>query len=112
MMRLNSINKFFSYRSVLLLILCVVGVNIVATSSAARGKKRRVVKDNRVYLVHSDELKFDMYGTNPGAQIVKGHVHFSHQGAQLWCDSAYFYQESNSVMALDMCAINRERVLV
>ena len=40
-----------------------------------------------------------MYGANPGAQIVKGHVHFSHQGAQLWCDSAYFYQESNSVKA-------------
>lgn len=98
MMRLNSINKFFSYRSVLLLILCVVGINIVATSNAARGK-RRVVKDNRVYLIHSDELKFDMYGANPGAQIVKGHVHFSHQGAQLWCDSAYFYQESNSVKA-------------
>ena len=40
-----------------------------------------------------------MFGPNPGAQIVKGNVHFSHQGAQLWCDSAYFYQESNSVKA-------------
>jgi lipopolysaccharide export system protein LptA len=76
----------------------LVGINIVATSDAARGK-RRVVKDNRVYLIHSDELKFDMFGPNPGAQIVKGNVHFSHQGAQLWCDSAYFYQESNSVKA-------------
>lgn len=98
MMRLNTLNKIFSYRTVLLLILCLVGINIVATSDAARGK-RRVVKDNRVYLIHSDELKFDMFGPNPGAQIVKGNVHFSHQGAQLWCDSAYFYQESNSVKA-------------
>ena len=97
-MRLNTLSKIFSYRTVLLLILCLVGINIVATSDAARGK-RRVVKDNRVYLIHSDELKFDMFGPNPGAQIVKGNVHFSHQGAQLWCDSAYFYQESNSVKA-------------
>ena len=98
MMRLATLSKIFSYRTVLLLILCLVGINIVATSDAARGK-RRVVKDNRVYLIHSDELKFDMFGPNPGAQIVKGNVHFSHQGAQLWCDSAYFYQESNSVKA-------------
>lgn len=97
-MRLDTLSKIFSYRTVLLLILCLVGINIVATSGAARGK-RRVVKDNRVYLIHSDELKYDMFGPNPGAQIVKGNVHFSHQGAQLWCDSAYFYQESNSVKA-------------
>ena len=59
MMRLDTLSKIFSYRTVLLLILCLVGINIVATSDAARGK-RRVVKDNRVYLIHSDELKFDI----------------------------------------------------
>ena len=33
-------------------------------------RKRKAV-DDRVYLVHADELKFDMYGPNPDAQIVK-----------------------------------------
>lgn len=54
----------------------------------------------QVYLVHADELKFDMYGPNPDAQIVKGHVHFLHRGATLTCDSAYFYQTTNSVRAM------------
>lgn len=52
-----------------------------------------------MYLVHSDELKFDLYGQVPGAQIVKGRVHFTNDGAQLWCDSAYFFQEQNAVEA-------------
>ncbi|MCE6985010.1 hypothetical protein EI534_48205, partial [Pseudomonas frederiksbergensis] len=56
--------------------------------------------DNRVYLVHADELKFNMYGPNPDAQIVKGHVRFLHRGATLTCDSAYFYQTTNSVRAM------------
>lgn len=55
--------------------------------------------DEKVYLIHSDNLRYDMYGANPMAQIVKGHVSFSHKGGYLWCDSAYFYQNSNSVKA-------------
>lgn len=62
-------------------------------------KKGRKASDEKVYLIHSDELKYDRFGDNPEAQVVKGNVHFSHQGAQLWCDSAYFFQELNSVKA-------------
>ena len=65
----------------------------------AAPRKRKTV-DDRVYLVHADELKFDMYGPNPDAQIVKGHVQFRHRGATLTCDSAYFYQTTNSVRAM------------
>lgn len=77
---------------VALLLLSAVG-NLFAQ------RKKRVKSNERVYLLHSDELKFDQFGPNPGAQIVKGHVSFLHQGARLTCDSAYFYQESNSVKA-------------
>ena len=38
-------------------------------------------------------------GRNPDAQIVKGKVSFMHQGGHLTCDSAYFYQGTNSVKA-------------
>ncbi|MBF1575165.1 OstA-like protein [Hoylesella shahii] len=55
--------------------------------------------DDRVYLVHSDELRYDQYGFVPDAQIVKGHVQFMHKGAKMWCDSAYFYQQTNSFRA-------------
>lgn len=55
--------------------------------------------DDRVYLVHSDELRYDQYGLVPDAQIVKGHVQFMHKGAKMWCDSAYFYQQTNSFRA-------------
>ncbi|MCI1816983.1 MAG: hypothetical protein LKI72_07335, partial [Prevotella sp.] len=54
---------------------------------------------DRIYLLHSDELYYNQFGNHPGAQVVKGHVAFRHQGAFLSCDSAYYYQESNSVKA-------------
>ena len=83
------------HRIVTLMILCLFGLCVVQSMTPAR-KRKAGPKDDRVYLVHSDVLRYDMYGANPRAQIAKGHVHFRHQGAQLWCDSAYFYEESNS----------------
>ena len=64
-------------------------------------RRRRVPKqvDTRVYLKHADELKYDEYGPNPDAQIAKGHVHFLNRGATLLCDSAYYYQATNSFRA-------------
>lgn len=83
------------HRIVVLMVLCLFGLCVLQSMTPARKRKAKP-KDDRVYLVHSDELRYDMYGPNPNAQIAKGRVHFSHQGAQLWCDSAYFYEESNS----------------
>lgn len=87
------------HRIITLVVLCLFGLCLAASVAAPRGKKKRPTTDERVYLVHSDELKFDQFGNNPNAQIVKGKVHFTHAGSQLWCDSAYFYQEMNSVEA-------------
>lgn len=75
-------------------ILCLLQV-----AYAARPAKK-AQKNERVYLIHSDELYYDMYGKNPDAQIVKGNVRFMHQGGYLNCDSAYFYQQQNSVRAM------------
>jgi len=49
-------------------------------------------------LIHADVLHYDQY-RNRDAQILNGHVAFSHQGAKLYCDSAYFYEASNSFEA-------------
>ena len=63
-----------------------------------RKKAKAVQQDKRVYLVHADKLYFDQYRTD-GAQILVGSVHFRHVGANLYCDSAHFYEESNSFEA-------------
>lgn len=95
----NTLLKTFSgHRTILLVVLCLFGLCVAYPGLAPKKKKPRA-KDTRIYLVHSDELKYDMYGPVPDAQIVKGNVHFLHEGAHLWCDSAYFYQASNSVKA-------------
>jgi lipopolysaccharide export system protein LptA len=95
----NIIRYIFGHRIVVPAVLCLFGLSLFQTIGAAGRKVRRVNMDDRVYLVHADILKFDQFGPNPDAQIVKGRVHFTHKGASLWCDSAYFFQESNSVKA-------------
>lgn len=96
--RHRSKHIFVNHGSMLhrMLFVAIVLLGII-TAVAAPRRKRHV--DNKVYLVHADELKYDMYGPNPDAQIAKGHVHFLHKGANLFCDSAYYYQESNSFRA-------------
>lgn len=54
--------------------------------------------DNRVYLIHADVLHYDQR-VNPDAKILNGNVQFYHDGAKLFSDSAYFYEESNSFEA-------------
>ncbi len=55
-------------------------------------------KGERIVLVHADRLHYDMM-KNPGANILNGNVHFTHGNMQLFCDSAYYYKNSNSFEA-------------
>lgn len=93
---LNSVCR--GHRFIIVLILCLFGLFLAQAMTPVR-KNRRAKSSERIYLLHADELFYNQFGNNPGAQIVKGHVAFRHQGAYLSCDSAYFYQESNSVKA-------------
>ena len=67
-------------------------------SSAKPVKRAKRVEDKRVYLIHSDNLHYDQY-RNGDAQVLHGNVHFRHNGADLYCDSAHFYEVSNSFEA-------------
>lgn len=96
----RSTGKYSGHRIVMLTVLCLFGFCLVFANIAVKPKKKVQKKDERVYLLHSDELYYDVMGPNPEAQIVKGHVSFMHQGAHLKCDSAYFYQQQNSVRAM------------
>ena len=96
-------NKDYNYKNghriFFIGILCLFGFCLVQAMQAPRKHTKKRPRGERVYLLHADELRYDMYGKNPDAQIVKGKVSFLHQGGRLTCDSAYFYQGSNSVKA-------------
>ena len=55
-------------------------------------------EEKRVYLIHADELNYDRWRNN-GAQVLTGNVQFEHDGALLYCDSANFFEVSNSFEA-------------
>lgn len=102
MTNIQKIKQYISgHRIISLLILCLFGLCLVQAMQAPkkRSNKKQRPEGDRIYLLHADELYYDMYGANPDAQIVKGKVSFRHQGGNLTCDSAYFYQTSNSVQA-------------
>lgn len=71
---------------------------VFAATPRKRAPRKKVQQDKRVYLVHSDRLHYDQY-QNGDAQILNGHVHFRHLGANLYCDSAHFYEQDNSFEA-------------
>ena len=87
------------YFLMVVLLLAVAGAEAQKKKPARKRPARRArVQDKRVYLVHADVLHFDQY-RNPDATILNGKVHFTHVGARLYCDSAYFYEASNSFEA-------------
>ncbi len=70
------------------------------TSPVKEKKKPTTEKKDpkRVYLVHADELFYERWRNN-NAQVLRGNVQFEHDGAVLMCDSANFFQETNSFEA-------------
>jgi lipopolysaccharide assembly outer membrane protein LptD (OstA) len=90
--------RFSGHGIILTMILCLFGLCVAQYSFSARKRAYRKPVDKRVYLIHADVLHYDQF-RNPDAQILNGHVKFIHQGARLTCDSAYFYEASNSFEA-------------
>lgn len=82
-----------------LFVFCLL-VSLLPIGGAGGGllARQRKPNDGRVHLVHADVLHTDQYQM-PDVQILNGRVHFTHGGTQLFCDSAYFYESSNSFRA-------------
>lgn len=55
-------------------------------------------KKTKVYLIHSNTLSFDK-AVKPDAQILNGDVCFRHDSSYMYCDSAYFFEQNNSLEA-------------
>lgn len=56
------------------------------------------VQKTKVYLVHSNALSFDK-AVRPDAQVLSGEVCFRHDSSYMYCDSAYFFEQTNSLEA-------------
>ena len=55
-------------------------------------------RERYVYLLHADETRYNQR-INPDAQILVGDVIFRHDSMYMYCDSALFYETSNSLDA-------------
>ncbi|MBR5193520.1 MAG: hypothetical protein IKW37_03780 [Bacteroidaceae bacterium] len=85
------------HRMFLLGILCLSAFCLVAQVGPNRRGGQPV--RSKVFLLHSDVLKKNK--TNPDAQILVGDVAFRHDSIYMYCDSAYFYEKTNSLEAFD-----------
>lgn len=96
-----SLKGLQGHRVILIITLCLFVVCWMsgAKRPAKRGRAKKTTTDTKVYLQHANELIYDIYGKHPDAQFVKGNVAFLHKGARLTCDSALYYQQTNSFEA-------------
>lgn len=67
---------------------------------------KRTPSDDKVHLLHADHLFFDerLHRT---AQILVGDVRFSHEGVLMYCDSALYYEATNSFDAFGNVRMNQ-----
>ena len=79
-------------------ILCLSFLSLVAQVNPVGSRK---TAKSKVYLLHSDVLKKSKKNPNPDAQILVGDVVFRHDSIYMYCDSACFYEKTNSLEAFD-----------
>lgn len=94
------------HRLFLIGILCLCGIYLLAQVNPGKNGAQEEKKNSKVYLLHSDILRFDEE-TNPDAQILEGSVIFRHDSVYMYCDSAYFYDKTNSLEAFGNVKMNQ-----
>ena len=71
--------------------------SILETSPAA---DTVTTKTTLVYLLHADTVSYDEDAMKADAQFLEGNVSFRHDSSFMYCDSAYFFETTNSLEAL------------
>ena len=79
---------------------------LMAVTPDRKPAGKRTPSDSKVHLLHADRLYFDdrLHTT---AQILVGDVRFDHEGVLLYCDSALFYEATNSFDAFGNVRMNQ-----
>lgn len=80
-------------------VLCLFGFCLLAQVSPQ--KEGQKPAKSKVYLLHSDVLKKSPSNPDPDAQVLVGNVAFRHDSVYMYCDSACFYEKTNSLEAFD-----------
>ena len=81
----------------ILAVLCLFGFCLVAQVNPRRNTTQPA--KSKVYLLHADILKKSKKNPDPNAQILVGDVVFRHDSIYMYCDSACFYEKTNSLEA-------------
>lgn len=101
-MRTVRIKHFIDgHRITLIAVLCLFGLCLLNATSRPDKKPEKKTGD-KIFLKHADQLIYDRYGSGMGAdaQIVKGNVIFESQDKKITCDSAYYYQSRQFLLAM------------
>ena len=74
---------------------CLLFAITPVRKTANNNRTKTSNKDSRVHLMHADKLYYDdrLHHT---AQFLIGNVKFNHEGTLMYCDSALFYEATNS----------------
>lgn len=85
--------------------------NAVTYSDTLRAEPSDSTKERFVYLLHADETRYNQM-INADAQILVGDVVFRHDSMYMYCDSALFYEQSNSLDAYGNVRMNQGDTLL
>ena len=83
----------------------------MAVTPARKTSGKRVPSDSKVHLLHADRLLFDDR-LHTDARILVGNVQFSHEGVLMDCDSALYYEATNSFDAFGNVHMNQGDTLL
>lgn len=104
-MRRKNRSLYLSRHKILVGILCLLALCVWAQHRPNPPKVKHLAKTSakddpqkKVYLEFAETLDFDEK-LNPDYQILRGNVRFRKEGMYMFCDSAYFYETSNSLDA-------------
>ena len=83
-----------------------ISVSMVAYEDTLQTEPADSTTERYVYLLHADETRYNQF-INPDAQILVGDVIFRHDSMYMYCDSALFYEKSNSLDAYGNVRMNQ-----
>lgn len=89
------------HKLLLLFGVCILSLNLYAQrqdTTLVVSQDTIVSKKTKVYLEHANTLSFDKE-RNADAQVLNGDVCFRHDSSYMYCDSAYFFEATNSLEA-------------
>ena len=88
-------------------LLCLLAVCVFAQTQDSISVKQGetptadtvTTKKTLVYLLHADTVSYDKEVMKADAQFLEGNVSFRHDSSYMYCDSAYFFEATNSLEA-------------